>query len=230
MLFTSLIVAEARGSMGGVTFSRNRAGAYTRARVTPVNPNTGRQLLARLRFRVIANTWVNTLSQAQRDGWDLYGENVVWTNALGQLMKLTGYGHFQRSQGARLAAGGSLVLPPPTIFSLPEADITFDATISEATQLISVTFDNTLEWANEDDGFLLIHMALPRVGSRLFIGPPTRTADAVDGDSITPPTSPQTVATPFVVGQTQKTEVLARVIRADARVSTLFRVVVTVAA
>ncbi|MBA7675775.1 hypothetical protein ES703_84012 [subsurface metagenome] len=229
MQFTSLIIAEGRGSMGGVTFSRNRYGAYTRARVTPVNPNTGLQFAARLRFRVLASRWTFALTQAQRNAWDLYGENVSWLNKLGQTVKLTGYAHYQRSNGAILAAGGILVDDAPVVFSLPEADLTFAAAISEATQQISTTFDNTLDWAGEDEGHLLVHMALPRVGSRLYIGPPTRTAGAVDGDSVTPPTSPALIPTPYVVAAGQRTEVLARVIRADARVSTLFRVVVGIA-
>lgn len=231
MLFTSQIISEGRGSVGGMTFSRNRYGPYTRARVVPVNPNSPRQYFARGVFTVLANRWVNTLTQAQRDAWNLYGENISWLNSLGQTVHLTGYSHYQRSNGAIIAAGGIVIVDDgPTNFSLPGADITFAAAISEATQLISVTFDNTLAWANEDEGFLLIHMALPRVGSRDFIGGPTRKAGAVEGDAITPPTSPDTIAVPFPVAQTQKTEVLARVIRSDGRVSTLFRTVVTVAA
>lgn len=230
MLFTSPIIGEGRGSMGGVTGSRNRYGLYFRQRSVPINPNSPRQLTVRGIWMALAFTWVNFLTQVQRDAWDLYGENVDWLNKVGQTVHLTGYSHFQRSNGAINAALGSTVVPGPTNFSLPGADITFAATISEATQLISVTFDNTLAWANEDGGHLLIHMALPRVGSRLFIGGPTRVAGSVDGDAITPPTSPQTIAVPYVVAQTQKTEVLARIILADGRVSQLFRAVVTVAA
>jgi len=230
MLFTSQIIAEGRGSFGGTTVSRNRYGLYMRARANPVNPNTARQLVVRNRWMTLANDWVNTLTQAQRDAWDLYGENVTWINKVGQLIKLTGYSHYQRSNGAIAAAGGARVDAGPTIFSLPGGDDTFAATISEATQLISVTFDNTLEWANEDEGWMLVHMAQPRAGSRLYIGPPTRVAGAIEGDSITPPTSPTTIAVPFLVAAGQNTEVLARIIRADGRVSELFRDVVTVAA
>lgn len=229
MLFKSAMVGEARGSMGGVTASRNRYGQYFRQRAVPVNPNSARQLAVRANFLGFAFFWTNVLTQAQRDAWDLYGDNVTWKNKLGDDISLIGYNHFQRSSGAIAAAGGTIVLDGPTNFTLPGADPTFAAAISEATQLISVTFDNTLGWANADGGWMLIHMAQPKAASRLFIGGPTRTAGAIEGDAITPPTSPETIAVPYAVAETQKTEVLARIIEADGRVSTLFRVAVAVA-
>lgn len=230
MLFKSPLVGEGSGSLGGLTASHNRYGQYLRSRVTPVNPNSTRQLVVRARFAGIAGTWINILTQAQRDAWNLYGENVLVKNALGDDIKLIGYSHFQRSGGAILAAGSPLVLDGPTNFSLPAADTVFAAAISEATQLISVTFDDTLDWVDQDTGHMLIHMALPRSGSRDFIGGPTRVAGSIDGDSTTPPTTPDTIAVPYAVAETQKTEVLARIIEEDGRVSNLFRTSVTVAA
>lgn len=230
MLYTSQIISEGRGSVGGLTFSRNRYGLYTRTRAVPVNPNSTRQTAVRAIFAALAGGWTGVLTQAQRDAWDLYGANVTWLNKLGQPVTLTGYSHFQRSNGAILAVPGTAVLDGPTTFSLPGADETFDATISEATQLISVVFDTALDWVGEDDAYLLVHMAQPRSGSRTFIGGPTRTAGSIDGDATTPPTSPQTIAVPFAVAAGQKTEVLARIIRADGRTSNLFRTSVTVAA
>lgn len=230
MLILSPVLGEMRGSMGGTTASRNRYGQYLRQRSVPVNPNSARQLTVRGVWQALAFTWTNILTQVQRDAWDLYGENVDWLNKLGQVIKLTGYAHFQRSNGAIAAASGATVSAGPTNFTLPGADITFAATISEATQLISVVFDNTLPWANQDAGHMLVHMAQPRSASRLFIGGPTRTAGKIDGNLAVPPTSPQTIAVPFAVAATQNTEVLARLIEDDGRVSTLFRSFVTVAA
>lgn len=230
MLFKSGLTGEARGSMGGITAARNRYGLYFRQRVTPVNPNSTRQQVVRAVWMFLANQWTDVLTQLQRDAWDLYGENVIFKNKLGDDIQLTGYSHYQRSNGAIAAAGGALVQNGPTLFSLPGADDTFAAAISEATQLISVTFDNTLAWANEDEAFMLIHMALPRNGSRTFIGGPTRTAGNIDGDAITPPVSPADIAVPYLVAETQKTEVLARIIRADGRTSQLFRTTSIVAA
>jgi len=231
MIFTPGIgISEARGSQGGTTASRNRFGQYLRQRSKPVNPNSSRQVAVRGQFQSLANRWVSTLTQAQRDAWDQYGENVTWQNALGLAIKLTGYNHYQRSNVAILQAGGSVVDDGPTLYNLPEADPTFNATISEATQEISVTFDDSLEWANEDGGYMLISMSQPKSGSRKYIGGPYRVAGSIAGNSSSPPTSPQTIAVPFAVAEGQNVEVLARIIRADGRVSTPFRVVVAVGA
>ncbi len=230
MLILSPVLGEMRGSMGGTTASRNRYGQYLRQRSVPVNPNSARQLAVRGNFSGFAFIWTNILTQVQRNAWDLYGENVDWINKLGQVVKLTGYSHFQRSAGAIAAAGGVAVADGPTNFSLPGADVTFAAVIAEATQDISVTFDNTLPWANQDAGHMSIHMAQPRAASRVFIGGPTRTAGSIDGNLALPPTSPAVVTVPFAVAAGQNTEVLARIMEDDGRVSTLFRFAVAVTA
>jgi hypothetical protein len=230
MLITGGIVADsASGSAGGSTASRNRYGQYIRNRSVPVNPNSSRQVSARNRFTSIAERWSGTLTAAQRAAWDQYGSNVTWKNALGLDVHLTGFNHYLRSNTAILAAGGSEVDAGPTTYTLPGSDPTFAAAISEATQQISVTFDNTLDWANETGGYMLISMSLPRSGSRTYIGGPYRDADAIDGNSSTPPTSPATITVPFAVAAGQKVEVRARIIRADGRVSSPFLSIVTVA-
>ncbi|KKM64245.1 hypothetical protein LCGC14_1503300 [marine sediment metagenome] len=223
------IVGEIRGSEGGTTFSRNRFGQYTRQRSIPVNPNTGRQASARSRLAGAAILWSLTLTQVQRDAWDLYATSIIWINALGQPVSLPGFQFFIRMFTAFLQAGIPAVLDGPTTLALPSPDSTFAASISEATQLISVVFDNTLAWANQDDGAMMIHMAQPRGAGRKFIGPPTRFAGAIFGNSTTPPTSPQTIAVPFAVAVDQNTDVKYRIGEADGRLSGLFLDAVSVA-
>lgn len=216
------LVGEIRGSEGGTTFSRNRFGQYTRQRSVPVNPNTGRQTAARTRMGSAAVVWSVFPSEAQRDAWRLYGDNVVWLNALGQPVSLPGFQHFIRMRTAFVQAGIPSPLDGPTIFTLPAADPDFVASISEATQLISVAFDNTEAWANEDDAAMMIHMNQPRGEGRSFIGPPARFAGVILGDAITPPTSPQTIAVPYAVAEDQNTIVSYRIGRADGRLSGMF--------
>lgn len=224
------LVGEIRGSEGGTTFSRNRFGQYTRQRSVPVNPNTGRQVAARQRFAVPAVFWSIILSAANRAAWRLYGDNVPWLNALGNVVSLPGFQHFLRSSSARQQAGVASVVAGPTIFTLPAADSTFAATISEATQLISVAFDTTADWVGEDEAMMTIHMAQPRGEGRNFIGPPMRFAGVILGDSTTPPTSPQTIAVPYGVAADQNTNVLYRIGRADGRLSSMFLDAVSVSA
>lgn len=223
MKYVSPIISEARGSVAGITASRNRFGLYFKGKSSPVNPNTARQQAARANFAGLANDWANLLTQVQRTAWNLYGQSVVFTNPLGVQYNLTGYNHFHRSNGAILIAGLSQVLDAPTIFTIAESDPTFAAEVDETLQQISVTFDDGLAWANEIDGGMLIYMSSPKSPGREYIGGPTRYSDVIPGDETTPPTTPAVVPAPFAVAAGQKVEVLGRIVRADGRLSDFFR-------
>lgn len=225
-----VLATGASGSVGGTTASRNRFGAYLRARTSPVNPNSGRQMFARAVFQFIAEQWSSLLSQAQRDAWDQYADVIIFKNALGLDIKLTGFNHFIRSNTLILFASLSVVADGPVILTLPESDPAFAASVDEVTQNISVGFDNTLGWANETGGAMIISMSLPKGAGRSFIGGPFRVAGQILGDTTTPPTSPTTIATPFAVAADQKVDVTARIIRLDGRVSNPFQVTVSVVA
>ena len=227
---TYLEYGDIRGSIGGKVYSRNRYGPYIRTRVKPVNPNTARQQAARLNFADCAVQWSNVLTPAQRTAWNLYASSVAVTNRLGQQIFLSGFNMYLRSNTAILQVAGTKVAPGPTIFTLPGADAQFVPTISEATQLISVAFDTTRDWVGEDDAYMYIYMSQPRSPGRTFIGGPFRFASQIDGDVTTPPTSPETIAVPFVVVENQRVIVQARIGRADGRLSDLFLGTVDVAA
>jgi len=230
-IFTSgVVISEIRGSEGGSTFSRNRYGQYIRQRSVPVNPNSARQQAVRADFQSLAERWNSILTAAQRAAWDLYGASVPMLNKLGQQVYLPGFNHYLRSNISILQNGMPIQDDGPTTFSLPEADNTMAGAISEATQLISVSFDANLGWVSEDDAFMGISMSKPVIGSRNFIGGPYRLAGTIAGDNTTPPTSPQTIAVPFAVTEDQKVIVEARIGRADGRLSNPFRDTVTVAA
>ena len=227
---TYLEFGDIRGSIGGKVYSRNRYGPYIRSRVKPVNPNTDRQQAARLNFSDCAVQWSNVLTPAQRTAWNLYGASVAVTNRLGQQIYLSGFNHYLRSNTAILQVAGTKVAAGPTIFTLPGADAQFVPTISEATQLISVVFDTAKDWVDEDGAYMYLYMSQPRSPGRSFIGGPYRFAAEIPGDNTTPPTSPQTIAVPFVVVEDQKVIVQARIGRADGRLSDLFLGTVVVAA
>lgn len=230
MKFTPLLFGDGRGSEGGRVFSRNRYGLYTRTRAVPVNPSSSRQQAARLRFQTLAELWNGSLTQAQRDAWNLYGDSVTMLDSMGRSIKLTGFSHYIRSNSVILQAGGTRVDDGPTTFTLPEADPTFDCAVTESPQQVAVTFDNTLGWANEDGGWLAVSMSMPRPAGREYIGGPYRYMASVEGDSVTPPTSPDNQTPPFAVAAAQKVEVFARIARADGRVSAPFRTTEVVAA
>lgn len=223
-------ILDARGSIGGNTASRNRFGPYWRARVVPVNPNSPRQQAVRNAMIALTGRWSSTLTAAQRAQWDAYAEAIAWKNKLGATVKLTGFNMYIRSNMAIDAATGTTVDAGPAILSLPDGDSTFAISISEATQLVTVTFDDTAAWANEDDGFMLVSVGTPVNVTREFFDGPWRVADAIEGNLALPPASGDDVAAPFAYQEGQLVYAKARIIRADGRVSQFFRNSIAVAA
>lgn len=216
-------IAQASGSVGGQTFSRNRSGAYIRTRAIPVNPSSSRQSTVRAIFSTLVNAWNNLLSQAERDGWNLYASNIIVKDKLGQDITWTGMNHFVRSNSVVLAGGEGRVDVAPSIFTFADTDPTAAATVDEAGQEISLAFDDTLAWAGEDDALMQVAMSRPQNGGRQFIDPVFRVAGFLPGNTATPLTSPQVLDAPFPVTTGQSVLVQMRILRADGRLSEPFR-------
>lgn len=216
-------ITEMRGSIAGNTFARNKSGAYVRARTKPVNPKSDRQSEARVRIQVLAEYWHSAaMSDAERGAWAAYAAAVAMTNKLGETIYLSGFNHFIRSNAARLAALGSIIEPGPEIQSLPEADIALAASGDNGTQLLSIAFDNALGWALETGGYMLIEMGMPQLATRESFGGPYRVAGAISGVTGAAPSSPQTIAAPYTLTNSQKVWVRASILRLDGRVSNKF--------
>jgi len=216
-------ITEMRGSIAGNTYSRNRYGAYARARTKPVNPNTGRQQTVRAALAYLTERWSITLTDAQRAAWNLYGANVVMTNKLGESINLSGFNHYIRSNSIRKAFGLTVIDAGPVVFEIPEADPTYAVTASEATQKISTTFDNTMDWADETGAFLVGFQGSPQNPQRNFFGGPWRSFMVVSGLSGTPPTSPAETAVAYAIAELQRDWCYSRILRADGRISQPFR-------
>ncbi|MDD5484218.1 MAG: hypothetical protein PHP98_11315 [Kiritimatiellae bacterium] len=222
-------IAAIRGSIGGVTYARNRYGSYMRQRTKPVDPASAYQLDVRSNLSALVERWSTVLTQSQRDAWNNFAQQVSWINALGESIQLTGFNMFCRSNTAILQADGSIVDDGPTELVLPAADPAFVPTISAAAQEISVAFDNTLDWAKEVGGYMTLKMTRPVGPGREYLKGPMRYAGSIAGAAVAP-TSPQTVSVPFAVAEGQKVLVEARIIRLDGRLSAPFCGAVSVGA
>lgn len=216
-------VEAIRGSIGGTVFSRNRFGNYIRARTTPVNPQSTRQNVIRAAIMFLAPYWSGTLTQLQRDAWEVYAAAITRTNKLGGQIKLTGYNMFIRSNSIRMQSADSIIAAGPTVLTLPPGDPTFVCEVDEAGQEISVTFDDTMAWPQIDDGQMYVSMSIPKAAGTNFIGGPFRLAGPLDGCTATPLTSPQVIAVPFPVAEGQALACVARISEADGRLSDIFR-------
>ena len=110
----------------------------------------------------------------------------------------------------------------PVVFTLPGEDSSFAVTASEATQLLSVAFDDELDWLDEDGGAMLVSSGIPVNPTVNFFGGPYRFADAIEGDAVTPPTTPTTMTSPFQIAEDQKVFARGRIVLADGRLSNFF--------
>ena len=216
-------VIQMSGSIAGNTFARNRSGNYARAKTKPVNPNTDRQAQVRAAIAFLVNRWSQTLTLAQRTAWNLYADNVNMKNRLGETIQLSGFNHYIRSNSWLAARGLPTIDPGPVIFELPTHDPAFAITCSEATQQITFTYNSTLPWATEDDSFIQFFQGSPQNHQRNFFAGPWRYCSAVGGVLGAPVASPHVVASVFAMAEGQRQWVYARIMRADARLSEVFR-------
>jgi len=215
-------IIQMSGSIAGNTHARNRYGNYVRARTKPVNPKTENQVIVRAIMQTLTARWSQTLTDVQRTAWNLYGSSVAMKNKLGEVVYLSGFNHYIRSNHWFARMGRTLVDDGPTTFELPETDPTMSCSGSEATQLVTMTFDDTLPWCSEDDAMLVILQGDPQNPQRNFFDGPWRGRSAKVGASGVPVTSPQDYASITVITELQRVWVKFRILRADGRLSEPF--------
>jgi hypothetical protein len=196
---------------------------YVRSRAIPTDPNSVYQQAIRGFVASLTATWVNVLSAAQRGAWDTYAENVLMPNSLGEQINIGGLAHYCRSNVPRLQAGLARVDDGPTVYNLGEFTNPSFAEFASGAQTFEASFGDGDAWVDEDGAGMLISASRSQSPARNFFKGPYRFAAAIEGDSTTPPTSPAEIAAPFPIAENNKTFVLARVTRADGRLSLPFR-------
>jgi hypothetical protein len=82
MKFISPLLSDARASVGGATFSKNRGGNYIRAKVAPVQPRSVAQQTVRANLSVLAGMW-KSLSAADVAGWNTLAGTITLKDSLG---------------------------------------------------------------------------------------------------------------------------------------------------
>lgn len=224
LLKLGAIATVISGSIAGLTFARNRFGAYVRARTKPVDPGSARQVAARTRVAFLAEQWREApMTAAFRLAWDVYASGISAVNRIGEDVTLTGFNAFIMGNSVKLLNGSDIVEDGPVVIGLPAQDPLFSVALSEADG-ITVTFDDVFDWVDEDDAYLSISLGKPQSPSRNFFGGPYRWELGLAGDSITPLTSPEgpTAVTGWTLLEGQKIWVQARILRKDGRVSNIF--------
>lgn len=99
------IVSDARGSIGGTTFSRSRAGAFARSRRKGVFSQTNLRSSWAANMSYQYDYWLNHTPQADREDWNTLGDNTTFTNALGVEYHPSGWNLFLRTNSLALFFG-----------------------------------------------------------------------------------------------------------------------------
>lgn len=210
------------GSLGNIVHSRNPQGPYTRPRTIPFNPNTLLQRPVRARFRVASRRWRRTLTAAQRQGWTDYAAAIPFCNRIGDTFFLTGQQMHIRCNAARAIPPPVFVPDAPTRRTLGDfSPVTLDRQFLPA--LVRLAFDVTDEWVAQTGSFLLIYLSDVLLPTRNFFKGPYRFSQAIQGDPVSPPTSPVFVIDPFGVPGPGNRFHRARVVFADGRASSAQR-------
>jgi len=137
---------------------------------------------------------------------------------LGSPLVLSGQQMYIRCNTPRIQVGLPRVDDGPTVFAHDSIGLVGIAPAG-GVRIVPVTFDDADLWCDEDDAALLVYVAREQAESINFFKGPYQFAGRVDGDSVTPPTSPDSVTSAFDV--TADNAIFARAFssRADGRLS-----------
>jgi hypothetical protein len=136
------IVVAGSGKIGGHVASKNRAGAYLRTKVTPVNERSPAQVTVRTRLSTISASW-RDLGAALVAAWNASVEDFKKTNVFGDTVKPSGFNLYQRLNNNLDNIGSAAITAPPvpvavSVFdtvtiAADDSDHTLNATVTPAT-------------------------------------------------------------------------------------------------
>jgi hypothetical protein len=215
MLFKSSVYTQTSGSVGGLTYSHNRGGMYTRARRTPVDPNTPRQQGIKAAMGNLANRWVNTLTAVQRTAWDTYAFNVPLVGPTGDPRNVGGIGMYCRSNIPRIQTGLSIIDVAPIIWDVGNFTNPV-TTYDDSAQTCSVAFTAADPW-NLAGGAMLIYMGRAQNPTIQFYKGPFRYLGSVPGIGVSPVVLGPPLSYSAAVGQAVFTKI--RVTYPDGRLT-----------
>lgn len=117
VLFTA-IVADMRNKLNGTVFSKNRYGAYTRTKVTPVNPQSTAQQLVRGRFGARSAAW-RGLTESQRQSFIDGAPGFPVFDIFGNAKVLSGQALYNKFNLNLAQAGQAAITNCPAAVAIP---------------------------------------------------------------------------------------------------------------
>lgn len=129
------IVAEARGKIAGMVFSRNSSGMYIRQKVSGINPQTGPQMFERALMTTVSQAW-RGITAAQRLAWNSVASTWVRINVFGDNVPLTGFGLYCRLNRNLQVIDQALIASPPAhsaVIGVDSTSLVADTTLGTLT-------------------------------------------------------------------------------------------------
>jgi len=201
-------IADARGSIGGLTLSRGAGGAIARARVKPVNPRSTLQSARRARTSFLSKQWSATLTEQQRDDWRAYAAGTTWTNKLGQNIQINGLAAFLRLNALALLYSSTVIADAPTAMG-HAGGVTLSFLAESDTSKLQLA-EPTGSFDKSTDGhFLLIFMGLPTETGRLSTPKGFRYVSHVAGNNGAPPAFPYQLTAAYTMAEGQRVTIKA---------------------
>lgn len=180
--------SDARGKIAGGVFSKNRSGNYLRAKVTPVNPSTSFQSVARAALTALSQAW-RSLSASARTSWNNAVQNFPRTNIFGDQVLPTGKNLYTALNRNLQLVGVANISTPPAPTAVESVN-TLSAVADESSNNLVLTFSPGTVPA--DTAFLI--EATPNVSAGVSnANNKFRVIDYADAAS----TSPKTITTNY---------------------------------
>lgn len=126
-------ITAIRGSIGGWTFHKNRAGNIIRHRGGTYKNTTAKQDAAISKHADLLSAW-QAITPAEKLSWDSFANAHTKTDMWGDVRTLTGQNWFEAVNFNRELVGNPRITSPPS-YSLPIGNTNFSVTVS-ATQII----------------------------------------------------------------------------------------------
>jgi hypothetical protein len=133
------VISDSRGSVEGITFSRNRFGGFVRKRQVPRLQQTRYTQPVRSAIATLARRWFGVLTQLQRNGWIALAAANPVTDVFGNLHTLTGEQFYIRVNQIRRQAGLGFVDSAPADQVVTGLDTLSVSATAPATLSISFT-------------------------------------------------------------------------------------------
>lgn len=177
-----MMMTDGRGKLGGQVASKNRAGAYVRTKVTPVNQQSLAQSQVRSSFATISALW-RGLTDKNRASWNEAVNNWQKTDIFGDLKTPSGFNLFMRLCTPLQNAFGDVIIGSyaPTPVEMPALkEVT--ATYTTGTNALDLATDvaNALDL---DQYVYNVYATAPQSAGKSFVKNDFRLLGWVEADA-----------------------------------------------